>query len=52
MSWRAHLLLKVGVFNLWNSLKKPKLEDTDMPVHSASLVQISAIIFRILNALL
>jgi hypothetical protein len=36
----------VGVFNLWNILKKNlELEDMDLHAHGASLVQISAIIF-------
>ena len=42
MSWRADLVLKVGVLDYKKYEDNVKLKDTDSHAHGASLIQISA----------
>jgi hypothetical protein len=44
MSWRAHLVLKVGVLDSKNCEGNVKLKYMDSHFHGASLIQISAML--------
>lgn len=46
MSWRAHLVLKVGVLDYKKYEGNVKLKYTDSHTHGASMLQMSAITLR------
>ena len=46
MSWRTHLVLKVGVLDYKKCEGNVKLKHTDSHAHGASMLQMSAITLR------